>query len=77
VGTTETAKALVISGFIAERNWFKRFMRLEGPSVARRRTSVCRNTPAVSRRQQTASDTLLNGGRKNINDFNACGKYRK
>jgi hypothetical protein len=64
VGTTETAKALVISDFIAERNWFKRFMRLEGPPVARRRTFVCRNTPAVSRRHQTASDMLLNGGRK-------------
>jgi len=39
-------------------------MRLEGPSVTRRRTFVCHKIPAVSRRHQTASDTLLIEGRK-------------
>jgi hypothetical protein len=64
VGTTETAKEPLIKDFIAERNWFNRFMCLEGPSVTRRRIFVCHKIPAVSRRHQTASDTSLSGGRK-------------
>jgi hypothetical protein len=53
-----------MTDFIAGRNWFNRFMRLEGPSVSRRRTFFCHKISAVSRRHQTVNDTLLNEGRK-------------
>ena len=64
MGTTGTAQAPSVTYFIAGRNWFNRFMRLEGPPVARCRAFFCHKIPAVSRWHQTASDTLLNGGRK-------------
>jgi hypothetical protein len=64
VETLENIEAPPMTDFIAGRNWFNRFMRLEGPSVNRRRTFFCHKISAVSRKHQTVNDILLNEGRK-------------
>jgi hypothetical protein len=71
--TAETTKAPLMIDFIAGRNWFNRFVRLEGPSVTRRRTFVCHKISAVSRRHQTVNDTLLNEERKTSNALEHAG----